>query len=110
MNELFRVAITGDSFKDGKPVYPSFELKVLSDVEGMEVVPLEENLPVLASHQVVGIHGVIVLSTRVQSESLENSDDLLVLSRFGVGYDSVDVAACTESDVVLCITVGAVDR
>src|SRR5262249_47224113 len=31
-------------------------------------------------------------------------------ARFGVGYDSVDVAACTEADVLLLIAVGAVDR
>ena len=110
MSGSFRVAITGDSFKDGKPVYPSFDLTVLSDVEGMEVVPLEENLPVLESRQVEGIQGAIVLSTRITRESLEESDDLLVISRFGVGYDTVDVAACTEADVVLCLTVGAVDR
>jgi phosphoglycerate dehydrogenase-like enzyme len=32
------------------------------------------------------------------------------VGRFGVGYDAVDVAACTEADVLLFITAGAVDR
>src|SRR5262249_50194166 len=36
--------------------------------------------------------------------------DLLAIGRFGVGYDSVDVAACTAADVVLLIAAGAVDR
>mgnify|MGYP001180881781 CR=1 FL=1 len=110
MSVSFRVAITGDSFKDGKPVYPSFDLSVLTDIDGFEVVPLQENLPILESRQIEGINGVIVLSTRVTRESLESSEDLLVVSRFGVGYDSVDVTACTEADVALCITIGAVDR
>ena len=35
---------------------------------------------------------------------------MLAISRFGVGYDSVDIAACTENDVAVCITTGAVDR
>ena len=44
------------------------------------------------------------------AHSLSAADDLLGIGRFGVGYDSVDVAACTAADVVLFITAGAVDR
>jgi phosphoglycerate dehydrogenase-like enzyme len=32
------------------------------------------------------------------------------VGRFGVGYDTVDVAACTAADVLLFIAAGAVDR
>jgi phosphoglycerate dehydrogenase-like enzyme len=35
---------------------------------------------------------------------------LLAVGRFGVGYDSVDVPACTAADVAVFITSGAVDR
>jgi phosphoglycerate dehydrogenase-like enzyme len=35
---------------------------------------------------------------------------LLAIGRFGVGYDTVDVEACTERDVLAMITSGAVDR
>ena len=38
------------------------------------------------------------------------SADLLAIGRFGVGYDSVDVEACTAADVAVIITAGAVDR
>jgi phosphoglycerate dehydrogenase-like enzyme len=34
----------------------------------------------------------------------------LAVGRFGVGYDAVDVAACTAADVLVFITAGAVDR
>ena len=50
------------------------------------------------------------MSPKVTEYSLSQSDDFLTICRFGVGYDGVDVSACTESDVVLCITAGAVDR
>jgi phosphoglycerate dehydrogenase-like enzyme len=46
----------------------------------------------------------------VAAESLERSGDLLAIGRFGVGYDSVDVDACTRQDVLAMITSGAVDR
>src|SRR5262249_44359282 len=32
------------------------------------------------------------------------------MARFGVGYDAVDVKACTAADVLVTITTGAVDR
>jgi phosphoglycerate dehydrogenase-like enzyme len=35
---------------------------------------------------------------------------LLAVGRFGVGYDAVDVDACTLADVLVFITAGAVDR
>ncbi|MDB5391894.1 MAG: Hydroxypyruvate reductase, partial [Planctomycetaceae bacterium] len=43
------------------------------------------------------------------AQSLSASQDLLALGRFGVGFDTVDVAACTAADVALFITTGAVD-
>jgi phosphoribosylformylglycinamidine synthase len=51
-----------------------------------------------------------VLTPRVTERSLFRRSDLLVIARFGVGYDSVDVDACTDADVVLTIATGAVDR
>jgi phosphoglycerate dehydrogenase-like enzyme len=46
----------------------------------------------------------------VTKASVSRSDDLLAIGRFGVGYDSVDVDACTEADVAVFIAVGAVDH
>ena len=58
----------------------------------------------------VRVNGVIVLTPRVTAQSLSAAQDLLAVGRFGVGYDSVDVSACTLADVLLFITAGAVDR
>ena len=51
-----------------------------------------------------------MLTPSVTKESVTDAKDLLAIGRFGVGYDSVDVKACTEADVLLYITAGAVDR
>ena len=53
---------------------------------------------------------MIVLTPRVTAASLAGNPDLLAVGRFGVGYDSVDVNACTDADVLLFIAAGAVDR
>ncbi len=110
MSAVFRVALTGDCFKDGIPVYPDFDLSLLKATEGIELIPFKEHHPEIEAHQLDGAQAVIVLSPKVTRKSLAHSEDLLAISRFGVGYDGVDVSACTEADVVLCTTVGAVDR
>jgi len=110
MNSSFQVALTGDFFKDGTPVYPDFDLSVIQGTEGIEVAPFNDHYPEIEPDQIAGAKAVVVLTPKVSRHSLSRSEDLLVVSRFGVGYDKVDVAACTEADVVLCTAVGAVDR
>ena len=51
-----------------------------------------------------------MLTPSVTAETVAQSHDLLAIGRFGVGYDAVDVEACTQADVVVFITAGAVDR
>jgi D-3-phosphoglycerate dehydrogenase len=46
----------------------------------------------------------------VTAESLRLADNLILVARFGVGYDSVDMAACTESGVIVTITPDTVGR
>ena len=50
------------------------------------------------------------LTPSVTAKSVSQSDDLLAIGRFGVGYDAVYVKACTDADVAVFITAGAVDR
>ena len=63
----------------------------------------------IGPEQLAGANGVIVLTPCVTAHSLSASQDLLGIGRFGVGFDNVDVPACTAADVVLFITAGAVD-
>jgi phosphoglycerate dehydrogenase-like enzyme/2-keto-3-deoxy-L-rhamnonate aldolase RhmA len=107
----FRVALTGDFHDaDGRLCYRDIGLSTLAGAPGIEVGRLSEHRAEIAPEQLAGVNGVIVLTPRVTAHSLSASDELLAVARFGVGYDSVDVPACTAADVVLFITRGAVDR
>ncbi|MGH7139345.1 MAG: NAD(P)-dependent oxidoreductase, partial [Pirellulales bacterium] len=53
---------------------------------------------------------LLVLAPRVTATTLSASDRLTIVARFGVGYDNVDVDACTDSDVLLTITPDGVRR
>ncbi len=107
----FRVALTGDFFSaDGSTKYPDIGLSVFDGKQHIEWVRFREHKNPIEAGQVVGAQGVIVLTPSVTAETVAQSRDLLAIGRFGVGYDAVDVAACTRADVVVFITAGAVDR
>jgi phosphoglycerate dehydrogenase-like enzyme len=107
----FRLAWTGDfRATDGSPRFPDIGLSVLADQPHVQCVTFAEHRPVIAPDQLQGVNGVIVLSPTVTAASLEGCADLLAICRFGVGYDSVDVPACTRAGVAALITTGAVDR
>ena len=107
----FQVALTADFHNaHGRPKYRDIGLGLFDDAPRIAVAPFGEHLAEIQPEQLAGVNGVIVLTPRVTAHSLSAAADLRAIGRFGVGYDSVDVAACTASDVVLFITAGAVDR
>ncbi len=110
MGESFRVALSGDFRKaDGTPVYPDFDLGLLLGAPGVEVAYLSTANPVRAA-ELEGFDALILLISRLAPESLPKSGRLAVVARFGVGYDTVDVPACTANDVALVITPDGVRR
>ena len=56
-----------------------------------------------------GSFGVMIGLERFSEELLASAPGLRVISRFGVGYDSVDVPACTQHGVLLTVVNGAND-
>ncbi len=107
----FRVALTADFFgPDGSTRFPDLGLSTFDGHSHVSWSPFAEHRARIGADQIGSAQGVIVLTPAVTVESVSRSDDLLAIGRFGVGYDAVDVAACTEADVVVFITAGAVDR
>jgi glyoxylate reductase len=73
----------------------------LPDVELLEGWPPSEPLP-----------GVAVLAAAVvpvRSEELDLLPDLRLVANYGVGYDTVDVAACRERGIAVTNTPGVLD-
>jgi phosphoglycerate dehydrogenase-like enzyme len=107
----FRVALTGDFYdQSGKTPFKDMGLSVFDEQPQIEYFPLGENRPQIGADQIGDANAVVVLMPAVTRESLAHADNLLAIGRFGVGYEKVDVAACTEADVLAFITAGAVDR
>ena len=107
----FVVSWTADFFDaNGAPKYRDIGRSVLEEQSRIEQRIFREHRPVIGSDQIGDAQGVIVLTPAVTAESVSHAGDLLAISRFGVGYDAVDVRACTAAGVLVTITVGAVDR
>jgi len=58
---------------------------------------------------VAGAHAILVGLEKVDEPLLDRAPGLKVVSRFGVGYDTVDIAACTRRGVVVGVTNGGND-
>jgi phosphoglycerate dehydrogenase-like enzyme len=107
----FHVYQTADFFDPGgKPKFADLGLSVFEGHPQIQIRPFAEHRPQIGADQLAGANGVIVLTPQVTKATVAAADDLLAIGRFGVGYDSVDVPACTAADVLVFITVGAVDR
>ena len=107
----FNVALTADFYDaNGATKYRDIGLKLFDGCDRIVVSQFADHRAEIEPQQLAGVNGVIVLTPRVTARSLTQSHDLLAIGRFGVGFDSVDVTACTAADVMLFITAGAVDR
>ena len=110
MGAKFRVALSGDLRQpDGTPTYPDFELKPLLNAPDVEVAFLKSTGPFQAD-ELEDFDALITLIYPFTPQSVPKSGRLAIVARFGVGYDMVNVPACTAGDIVLTITPDGVRR
>jgi phosphoglycerate dehydrogenase-like enzyme len=108
---MFRVAVSGDFRRpDGTPAYPMFDLTPLTTTPGVEYAYVDPREGVMQAADLADFDALILLAARFDARSLPANNRFLAVARFGVGYDSVDVAACTKAGVALVITPDGVRR
>lgn len=70
------------------------------DIEPITIMSADENEILEAAKDV---HGITVRTANISRKIIENSKNLKVVSRHGVGYDSVDVEALNDCNIPLAI-------
>jgi len=70
------------------------------DIEPITIMSADENEILEAAKDV---HGITVRTANISRKIIENSKNLKVVSRHGVGYDSVDVDALNDCNIPLAI-------
>jgi phosphoglycerate dehydrogenase-like enzyme len=107
----FRVGFSRDFLDEHSSlVFPDIGLSLLDAAPGLSHEFLAEYHAEYVPEQLRDFDVVISLKPRVSAASLEGVERLCAIGRCGVGYDNVDLAACTENDVAVYITPTAVMR
>ena len=111
MGRKAKVAVTRDLFDaEGRSVSPGPGPSVLDKIPDVEWDKFQEYLTEVTTEQTHGFDMVISFAPYWTRKTLSSSLQLLSIHRGGVGYDMVDVPACTDAGVVLFIIPGAVRR
>lgn len=106
----FDVCITRDALdSDGKLVF-DIGLGLLDAQPHIRYTFMPEFEREATSAQLRDYDGALWLIPKVTRASLAGVERLAAIARLGVGYDMVDLDACTEADVAVFIASGAVNR
>lgn len=102
----FTVGVTADfrpTFGPGATSWGDIGLADL-DEAGVGWRFLDDTDGRLVAEDLAGLDAVVVGSPRVDRATVHGAERLRLVARFGVGFDSVDVGACTASGVAVTIT------
>ena len=110
MKPLFRVGISADFRTEGSGVLDGVLEAQFGPQPAIAYEYMPELLPEVTPAQIQSYDAVISLAVRFTADTLRGAERLAVIARWGVGYDTIDTQACTDNDVLLCITRDAVRR
>ncbi len=85
-------------------------MSLLDGIDGLEHEFLREYRPEYVPEQLADYDAIISLKPRVTAQSLEGVSRLCAIGRCGVGYDNVDLNACTNHGIAVYITPAGVVR
>ena len=104
-SEKFRIGLSADFLDaDRQLVFPDLGLSLLDGDPRVSSEFMAQYKPEYAAEQLAPYDAVISLKPRVTAASLVGAEKLTAIGRCGVGYDNVDLGACTAADVAVFIT------
>lgn len=107
----FHVGLSRDFLNsEGKLAFGTEGIDYLAQFEHIDYRFLDEHRSPVEASQLRSLHAIISLTPHYTKMSLSDADDLIAIARYGVGYDFVDVQACTDADVALTITPNGVRK
>jgi phosphoglycerate dehydrogenase-like enzyme len=110
-NFHFQVTLSADFHDEsGRSIFTDIGLSLLDGVPGLSYNFLSEYCPEYTADQLRDCDVLISLKPKVTAASLANTSRLCAIGRCGVGYDNVDLDACTEKDIAVYITPAGVIR
>jgi phosphoglycerate dehydrogenase-like enzyme len=107
---MFKVGLTRDFLTpDGKLTYNDIGLTILEEAGGVTYEFMKEYQSPITADMLKGYDAVISMAPAYNVNSFKDVHNLKAICRFGVGYDMVDLEACSNANVIVTITKGAVN-
>ncbi len=106
----YRVALSGDFVNpDGSMHFP-LDLSPLTDDPQVEMAIVHAVDRVMPATGLEGFDAVVLGASRFAPSSVPTDGRLSVAARFGVGFDTVDLDACTAAGIAVCNTPEGIRR
>lgn len=110
MNEVFRVGISPDFKTEAAGLLDPVLDEILGPLPYVAYDFFDVQTALVTPDEIENYDAVITLRPRFAASSFVGNERLAIIARWGVGYDVIDVPACTEANVLLAITSDAVRK
>jgi len=109
--KFFRVGFSADFLDEQRQlIFPDIGLSLLDSEPDISYEFLSDYRDVYVPEQIASYDVIITMGPSLDASSLQEIERLCAIGRCGVGYDNVDLLACTENDIAVYITPGGVIR
>jgi phosphoglycerate dehydrogenase-like enzyme len=107
----FRVGFSADFCdENGKLAFPDIGLSLLEGHRGLSHQFISKYQPEYTPEQLAPYDVLVSLKPKIMEHSLQGNSRLCAIGRCGVGYDNVDLDACTKRGIAVFITPAGVVR
>jgi phosphoglycerate dehydrogenase-like enzyme len=111
MSDLFRIGYTRDFLNSkGEVGWGDIALDLLDGVTEVKFEYLATDERVITPENGGDYDALGVLAPQITADLVDHAPRLAIVARFGVGYDNVDLEACTRNGVAVTITPDGVRR
>lgn len=109
---MFKVGISGDLLNsENKPCFGDAPLELLKARKDIEIFWMDKSITEISSKMTSQLDAILLNLPKAKSESVSKVDcKLKIISRFGVGFDSVDINAMKQKGIIVTNTPNAVRR
>ena len=109
---MFKVGISGDLLnRSDEPCFGIEPLNLLKDREDIEISWMDKSITELDTEMTSKFDAILLNLPKANANCVSNSNcKLKIISRFGVGFDSVDIEAMKKKNIIVTNTPNAVRR
>ena len=109
---MFKVGISGDLLNsNNEPCFGTEPLNLLRNRDDIEITWMDKTIIELDSEMTSNFDAILLNLPKANADCVSKSDcKLKIISRFGVGYDTVDIKAMKKKNIIVTNTPNAVRR